>query len=250
MSLSEEPLTSILKDEFVCGTKDITGLPYAGRSGMHAVDGQAINTTNGAGPHNLQLFVMAPDGTVLHCLPGFWNAQDLATELDFAMQIYGVYQNPGLSASQKNQYFSQMQLNHVSEHSPQMVRRSRMQSFDQKYEAKNRLHQSDTIKDVNLAAQSTSKLNTMNPMKAKGAFKTTDQILHERMAQRPFVKYEQFDVAAYSDYGRPLYEKHEDQRDLSGNRITSAAGGSNLPRKVARNAIVKTYHWGRKAMSR
>lgn len=245
MSLSEEPITSILKDEFVCGTKDITGLPYAGRSGMHAVDGQAINTTNGAGPHNLQLFVMAPDGTVLHCLPGFWNAEDLATELDFAMQLYGVYQNPQLSRAQKNQYFTSMQLNHVQQHSPKMVRRSRMQGFDQKYEAKNRLHQSDTIKDVNLAAASVSK-TMMSPMQANQAFKTTDQIMHERMAQRPFVKYEQFDVAAFSDYGRPLYEKHEDQRDLNGTRITSGAGGNNLPKRVARSALVKTYNWGRK----
>lgn len=245
MSLSEEPITSILKDEFVCGTKDITGLPYAGRSGMHAIDGQAINTTNGAGPHNIQMFVMAPDGTVLHCLPGFWNPEDLATELDFAMQLYGVYQNPRLSQLQKNQYFSQMQLNHIQQHSPKMVRRSRMQGFDQKYEAKNRLHQSDTIKDANLAAAVASK-TMMNPMQAKEAFKTTDEIMHERMAQRPFVKYENFDVAAYSDYGRPLYEKHEDQRDLSGQRITSGAGGSSLGRRVARNAIVKTYKWGRK----
>lgn len=245
MSLSEEPITSILKDEFVCGTKDITGLPYAGRSGMHAVDGQAINTTNGAGPHNLQLFVLAPDGTVMHCLPGFWNAEDLATELDFAMQVYGVYQNPQLSRAQKNQYFTAMQLNHTQQHSPKMVRRSRMQGFDQKYEAKNRLHQSDTIKDVNLAAASVSK-TMMNPKQANQAFKTTDQIMHERMAQRPFVKYEQFDVAAFSDYGRPLYEKHEDQRDLSGQRITSGAGGNSLPKRVTRSALVKTYNWGRR----
>jgi hypothetical protein len=49
-----------------------------------------------------------------------------------------------------------------------------------------------------------------------GAFKTTDQIMHDRMMQRPFVPYQQFDVVAYTDYGRPFYNKNEDQRTATG----------------------------------
>jgi hypothetical protein len=39
--------------------------------------------------------------------------------------------------------------------------------------------------------------------------KTVDQVVHERMAQRPFVTYEQFDVAEFPDYGKLRYDKHE-----------------------------------------
>lgn len=33
------------------------------------------------------------------------------------------------------------------------------------------------------------------------------------MATRPFLHYTKFDVAKYSDYGKPVYDKNEDQRD-------------------------------------
>ena len=49
-----------------------------------------------------------------------------------------------------------------------------------------------------------------------GAFKTTDQIMHDRMSQRPFTNYMNFDVVAYTDYGRPFYNKNEDQRTATG----------------------------------
>jgi hypothetical protein len=40
-------------------------------------------------------------------------------------------------------------------------------------------------------------------------FKTVDQVVHERMAQRPFVAHESFDVESFSDYGKMRYDKHE-----------------------------------------
>ena len=46
--------------------------------------------------------------------------------------------------------------------------------------------------------------------------KTTDVIMHERMAQRPFVPYDKFDVAQYADYGKPFYDKHEQFRMANG----------------------------------
>lgn len=94
-----------------------------------------------------------------------------------------------------------------------MVKRSRMQNFDQKFEAKNRPYTSDTLRNPQLAVQA---LQTQDNMLLNRAFKTTDQITHERMAQRPFLPYEYFDVAAYTDYGKQRYEKNEDFRDLSG----------------------------------
>lgn len=213
MSLSNDSVLSKLQSQFVCGTKDISNEPYCGVSGRHSPDGQAIRTSNGAGPHNLQLFVLAPDGTVLHCLLGYWAPADLTRELDLGMDLFRVWKSPTLSAERKNQLFSQMQLAHQHEHPPEMVMRSNMQNFDQKFEAKRRPYQSDTIKDPRLAVLA---LHSKDNRLLRQAFKTTDQIIHERMAARPFVPYEHFDVAIYSDYGRQKYEKHEDYRDMAG----------------------------------
>ena len=213
MSLSNQVVLAKLQSQFVCGTKDISDEPYCGVSGRHDPSGQAIRTTNGAGPHNLQLFMMAPDGTVLHCLPGYWAPADLAREMDFGLQMYELWKDPSLSVSQKKQMFQRVQLSHLNEHPPEMVQRSNMQGFDQKFEARRRLYQSDTVKNPRIAIQA---LQTNDNQLLKQAFKTTDQIVHERMASRPFVPYSQFDVAVFSDYGRQKYEKHEDQRDMLG----------------------------------
>ena len=228
MSLPEEPAFSELKTKFVCGTKDIENEPYCGKSGRHAPDGKAINTTNGAGPHNLQLFVLAPDGTVLHCLPGFWAAADLVQELQLGEQLYKVWKDPKLTRGQKNQMFSRMQMSHIAEHPPDMVRRSRMQGFDQKFEAKNRPYTSDTVRNAQLAVQA---LQQNDNRLLNQAFKTTDQIAHERMAQRPFQPYKQFDVAAYTDYGKQRYEKNEDFRNMNGQIVMDPKTGQAVTPK-------------------
>lgn len=212
MSLSQEPAFSYLKDNFVTGYKDITGASYAGVSGVHMPTGNAVSTTNGAGPHNLQTFVLAPDGTVMTCLPGYWAPQDLVSELKLGQDLYKVWSDKYLSRAEKDARFRQMQQDHFRSHSIQEQRRSRMQGFDQKYEAKNRLNTSDCILDSRLASTVLEK-GMKPPM---GAFKSTDQIMHDRMAQRPFLNYQQFDVVAYTDYGRPFYNKNEDQRTATG----------------------------------
>ena len=205
MSLSSDPVIAKLSSQFVCGVRDITGQPWAGRSGTHAPGGQAFLAKNGAGPHNLQLFILAPDGAVMHCLPGYWDPRDLAGELELAQQIYKIYQRPDLSASQKAALFRNRQLSHLQQHSSAMAGRSKMEGFDMKYEAKQRPKTSDTIKSLQFDKQG-------KPLPS--SFKTTDVIMHERMSARPFIPYEQFDVEAFSDYGRPKYDKKEDQREV------------------------------------
>ncbi len=241
MSLSQEPAFSYLKQNFVCGAKDIENEPYCGVSGRHAPDGKGIVTTNGAGPHNLQLFMMAPDGTVLHCLPGYWAPQDLTRELQFGMQLLRIYQDPRLTQGQKNRMFSQMHLAHIQEHPHDMVKRSRMQGFDQKYEAKTRPYQSDTVLNASLAVQA---LQANDNKMLNSAFKTTDVIMHERLAQRPFVKYQDFDVAAYTDYGRQKYEKHEDDRDMSGQLVNKPMKQKKMARSSGGNGV---QYFGRNA---
>jgi len=243
VSLSSDPAFSLLKKYFVCGYRDITNEPYAGVSGRHEVGGNAVDTTNGAGPHNLQLFFMEADGTILNVLPGYWHSQDLVPEMNLAAQLHQVYTNKDLSETQKNQLFTQMQLAHIKEHSPQMTRRSKMQGFDMQYEAQHRLNTSDTIADRQLAAYSMESGAKMPPPQA---FKTTDRIMHERMARHPFEQYSHFDVAAFADYGKTKYDKHEDFRDASGQVDKMAA--KNAPLMGNPEAMQQNMPRGRRGM--
>ncbi|HEY9713501.1 MAG TPA: hypothetical protein V6C72_08515 [Chroococcales cyanobacterium] len=207
----------MLKDDFVCGYKDIENSRYAGSSGKHRPDEQAVDTTNGAGPHNIQIFVLTADGTVLQCLPGYWHSQDLADELAFAARLNKLYQDPTLTAEQKDQMFSQMQLNRIAEEPQGEHKRSRMQGFDVMYEGKKNLARTDVFYDRSLVDPATGKTPNTN-------VKTTDIIFHERMAARPFQPYKKFDVASYSDYGKKMYDKHEQFRMADG----QIAPGANL----------------------
>jgi hypothetical protein len=187
VSLSQDPTFGVLRDKFVCGWRDISGESYCGKSGQYGPDDGAVWTTNGAGPHNMQLFVLAPDGTVLHCLPGYWNSADLALELAFARELYEVWRD---DAPRKNERFAELHRAHA--HPAAMVARSDLQKFDQKFEKK--------------------RARTSDCFTSDGKFKTTDRIMHDRMAARPFVAYDNFDVETYSDYGRPKYDKKKAHR--------------------------------------
>lgn len=167
-----------------------------------------MDTTNGAGPHNLQMFVLTPDGTVLHCLPGYWHSQDLASELKFAEKINDVWKDPSLTKEQKRAKFSELNLEQITMEPPGMSKRSHMQGFDLQYEAKNRPN-SGFFKDPYLVDRQTGKTPPTN-------VKTVDVVMHERMAERPFLAYSNFDVADYSSYGKNEYDKHEQFRMANG----------------------------------
>ena len=207
MSLSRDPAFSLLQSRFVCGWRNIANEPWAGRSGVHEIGNPAVYTTNGAGPHNIQMFVLNPDGTVLHVLPGYWDPRDLAVELQFAEQLNRVWTDPNLTRAAKDRRFHDMQIQHIFRHGQQLVDRSVMQKFDEQFELRWRPDTSDTI------LRPTSLQPAFRPPqrpREPGVFKTTDQIVHERMAARPFIPYEKFDTAAFVDYGRPKYDKRGD----------------------------------------
>ncbi len=251
----------MLKDDFVCGVRDISNKKYAGVSGKHAPDGNAIDTTNGAGPHNIQMFVMTPDGVVLHCLPGYWHSQDLAQELRFAQDLNHVWQDQSLTRAQKDNRFREMQLRHVWQHTVAMRNRSKLQGFDAEYEVDKRYFTSDAIANRNLINPQTKEIYP-------GAMKTTDVLMHERMSQRPFAKYKDFDVAAYSDYGKQKYDKEEDFRDHNGKIIAGSDPSSEkligndprahpvktqttkLAKQTARNGLKTFLRYGLKAALR
>lgn len=191
------------------------GESYAGNSGTHKPTGNAVDTTNGAGAHNIQIFAMNPDGTVVHCLPGFWSAQDLVGELTLARKLNDVYMNHELSAELKSKQFAALQMEHIRQHPQEMADRSHLQGFDMKAEAHK--PNSDCIKDRSLLGEEWT-------AESCKAFKTTDVIMHERMSKRPFMTYGAFDVAQFADYGTDTYDKHEDALDESGRMISEEEG--------------------------
>lgn len=170
--------------------------------------------------------MLAPDGTVLHCLPGYWRSDDLARELDFSKRLYKVYMDQEMTAADKNILFAKMQLAHIREHPKDERERSHLQGFDLHYE-----------KEKNPGGDVFYQ-RAINPATGEipdRAVKTTDIIMHERMAQRPFLPYEDFDVAAFSKYGKPMYDKEEDFRMANGEiapdaRISDAPMIGNDPR--------------------
>lgn len=257
MSLSTDPAFSYLKDNFVCGYADIKHKWYCGKSGKHEVDGVAIDTSNGAGPHNIQMFMLSGDGTVLHCLPGYWNSQDLYLELQLAAELNKVWLDPNLSVTQKDKIFVQKQLNHIFEHPMSMIRRSRMQGFDRKAELKKN-YMPDTVSNpalfmadkqgrlakfmqqnrfkgdgfTNVAFNTDSNDNSsfrlprLNPValyrqkqqQVDPEFKTVDELVHERIASNPFVPFSKFDTGSFVSYGTEHYDKSENKMDDNGNK--------------------------------
>lgn len=206
VSLSNDSVLNALKSNFVCGYKNITGESYAGRSGHHDPNAPAVLTTNGAGPHNVQMFFLSKDGVVLQCLPGFWAPPDFLYEMRFALGMNRLWLDETKPLDTKKRLFTRYQLQDIPRHPADMVARSHLQSFDAQAEAKKTKQQSDFIYrpgDYHAATQT----------KAMHNLKTTDQVVHERMAKRPFVTYEEFDVAAFSDYGKERYDKKEETRE-------------------------------------
>jgi hypothetical protein len=206
----------MLKNDFVVGYTNIENKKYAGASGKHKPDETAVDTTNGAGPHNLQIFVLTPDGTIMTCLPGYWKAEDLAKELTLAKQLSKVWQDKGLSLEEKQMQFSQLQLDHINSHDQAMRGRSHLQGFDLQYELKNRPNS-----DFFYSARAIDPVTMKTPPKN---VKSVDIVMHQRLAAHPFEPYERFDVASYADYGKPIYDKHEQFLDASG----KIAEGSDL----------------------
>ncbi len=270
MSLSVDPAFSDLKDNFICGYTDIKHKWYCGKSGKHEVDSIAVDTSNGAGPHNIQMFMLSADGTVLSCLPGYWRSQDLNLELKLASDLNKIWLDPNLSQSQKDKIFVQKQLNHILDHPMSMIQNSRMQGFDRNAEFKknyipdtvsnpqlfleqatghinNNFHNAAfnnnanaIINTDNSVDSSSLRLTRLNPVtlyrqrqkQVDPVFKTTDEIFHERMAANPFIPFDQFDTGSFVSYGTDHYDKGESKMGPNGNKFTAKKAVGGIFRQV------------------
>ena len=180
MSLPLEPAFSLLKEHFVVGWKNIHREDYVGHSHGYTCENAAVGTTNGAGPRNMQLYVLAADGTVLHCLPGFWHPEDLAHELRFAQAIHRLHKDKRSSKSKRAMY-QRLHQSAIRNQPPAMAARSGWQGFDA-------LNEKNRLKMLKTGTRDTFYYENGKPTKLK----PTSVVLHERMAKRPFMSFRKF----------------------------------------------------------
>lgn len=194
----------MLHSDFVLGWENILHEETVGESHGYTVDQTSVGTSNGAGPHNVQFFVLDGDGTVLHALPGFWHPEDLAEELSFGLDMASLWQDPRHSQAEKREIFSRRQISFLSEQSPATFARSAWQGFDRK----NELGRLEERGDRDTFARLPSGEIALNE-KGDPRLKPVNVVIHERLADRPFLAYKDFDTFDFADYGRLYYDNNK-----------------------------------------
>ncbi len=183
----------MLESDFVLGWKNIVRQDFVGYSYGYKPKDSSVGTTNGAGPHNVQIFVLSPDLVVLHALPGFWHPDDLARELRFAKVLARLWQDQSRSLEQKQDMYRRLQMREISNHPPETFARSGWQGFDLRAEkVRHAKAPRDTFFDLTKDGRT--------------GIKPINYLVHERMASRPFIRFADFDIEAFVDYGRLFYD--------------------------------------------
>ena len=239
-----------LQKSWIVAWQNIIKEEYVGESHGYTRDDSAIGTTNGAGPTNVQILMLSPDGVVLHALPGYWHPEDLAREMAFAHELWDVWKSD-LSRAEKDAKFAEMQIAAYKAHPTATTSRSRWQGFDAGNErdrmacgierdtplgAPIQQPLSDTemadrdAKMARMKAVRRAKREAKNAGKeARGAkvkLKPLNQLVHERMSVRPFLPLEQFDVAEFANYGRTYYDNNK--------KVDGAGSTLMTPKRVAK----------------
>lgn len=205
MTLADAEVQRVLRERFVVGWRNVWREQWVGQSRGYRRDQCAVGTTNGAGGRNMQVFVLAPDLTVLHALPGFWHPDDFVAELRFAEGLAAVWRDPALSRSQKDALFAKVQLAEPGLQGAATRARSGWQGFDRHAEyARGRCEPRDTFTSLPLPGVLGGPASVLQPLNV---------LVHRRMAERPFVPFAEFDVAAFTDYGRPYYDNNVGRGD-------------------------------------
>lgn len=179
-----------MKKHFISGLRNIAGKTnYAGTSNTHLPSYEAVTVTNCSGHHNVQMFFMTKDARVVNCLPGFWNPEAFLSEAKLAVSLNKLYHNTKLPISQRNELFLNTHLEKAFFSDAKLQRQSKLQGFDVK----------------NIEKRQESDFKRVDAFIDTG-LKSSDQVLHERMAERPFIPFELFDTAQYIDMGRKKYK--------------------------------------------
>ena len=189
MTLSNDQVQKELQKNFVCAWENIKGKrSYAGSSNTHMPTNAATEVTNCAGHHNVQMVFMTSDGRVLHCLPGYWTPRHFITELNLALELGKLYYKKDFSVAERNREYLDLHLRHSIEHTQELRDASCHQGFDKQNLEKRQ--QSDFHRTEGFVL----------------GLKTPDQVLHERLAERPYLPYEAFDIEKFIDMGIKQYK--------------------------------------------
>jgi len=195
VTLANPAVRTWLKKHAVSGWTNNEHAAYAGSSNRHSPGDACKTINNGAGARNVQQFFLTSDGRVLDCLPGFWNPVDWLAEATFALALARVADDRTLSADVRNEKFLAAHLARITVARTGIENDSQLQPFDKRVEKHSG---SDFTRAPGLAL-------------SKDELKSVYQVFHERMAERPYLPFERFDVAAYVEMG----QRHYSYRDAS-----------------------------------
>ena len=204
----------MLRSDFEVGWFDIRREDYVGYSSGYSYKAHcAVGTTNGAGGHNVQIFVLSSDKVVLHALPGFWAPEDLARELRFAKVLHRLWQDDSRTLAEKRDMNRRLQIRELRSHPAGMYARSAWQGFDALAEsARHKQGARDTSLGVEAPALPSTVAGVLRQLSmqrvgsAGTLMKPLNVLVHERMAARPFLAFDDFDTQEFVDYGRLYYD--------------------------------------------
>lgn len=200
MTLPDDRIFDLLKDQFVLVYRNIERERHCGDSHGYAKHQTAVSTTNGAGARNVQMFVLSSDRVVLHALPGYWHPDDLLHELRFAQMVRALWEDGQRVRTQKEFVYRHLHRRAAEEPPAGLRARSTWQPFDVWAE---RSRQDPGWRDV---FQRTEQGNLVRDAQGNYVPKPIDQIVHERMALQPFVPFDAFDVGTFVDLGQHQYD--------------------------------------------
>jgi len=199
VTLPNEEVLALLQKRFVVGTRNIERDRHVGMSHGYRCTQTAVGTTNGAGGRNVQLVMLASDGTVLHVLPGFWHAEDLLAELRLGLELHTLYRDEDFPADRKEAMYQALHRSFLAHQSAATLARSEWQSFDVSAErSRAETEERDTF----------ATWTEVEGKRVPGRMKPTSVLVHERMMARPFVKLAAFDMESFVDYGRAYYDNN------------------------------------------
>jgi len=222
VTLPNEEVMEMLSERFVLCARNIEREEHVGLSHGYACDQTAVGTTNGAGGRNVQMIVLAPDETVLHALPGFWHAQDLLPELRLALEVHRLYVDETLSPASKLAMFGALHRAHQWRYGDAAKERGDWQGFDGQFEL--------------ARAEKETRDTVVADAAGKHHLKAIPDLVHERMAARPFKKLAEFGMEAFVDYGRPFYDNN---MGLDDGRNFPRAAQANQKRERERDKVEK-----------
>ncbi|MBK9386810.1 MAG: hypothetical protein IPN34_18505 [Planctomycetes bacterium] len=201
MTLPQPEIQALLAEHFVVGWRNIEREKWCGLSHGYSSRQTALGTTNGAGGRNVQLFILAPDLTVLHALAGFWHPDDLRAELSLAQRLFALYRDTSRSREEKLRMARSFHDQAIEHASAETLARSEWQSFDRSHESwRAQEEPRDTVRYA----------NGKPTLDADGriALKPLYVLQHERLKAQLFQPYARFDVERFVDYGLEHYDNN------------------------------------------